>query len=93
MAGAVGKLHAKVCKAAAALLLGTLLSSCAEVGYAVLQQPDTPHARSQCDAIHNRTLRERCHARIVPPYEDYVRQREEVAESIRKEEEHEASSP
>ena len=93
MAGAVGKLHAKVCKAVAALLLGALLSSCAEVGYAVLQQPDTPHARSQCDAIHNRTLRERCHARIVPPYEDYVRQREEVAESIRKEEEREASSP
>ena len=85
-AGAVGRRHDGVCNAAAALLACALLSSCAEVGYAVLQEPDTPHARSQCDAIHNRTLRERCHARIVPPYEDYVRQREELAEAIRKEE-------
>ena len=85
-AGAVGRLHDGVRNAAAALLACALLSSCAEVGYAVLQEPDTPHARSQCDAIHNRTLRERCHARIVPPYEDYVRQREELAEAIRKEE-------
>ena len=85
-ADAVGGVQGGACKAAAALLACNLLSSCAEVGYAVLQEADTPHARSQCDAIHNRTLRERCHARIVPPYEDYVRQREELAEAIRKEE-------
>ncbi|MYB35852.1 MAG: hypothetical protein F4Y26_00350 [Gammaproteobacteria bacterium] len=84
-AGAVRELRGQVCLIAATLLASVLLSSCAEVGYAVLQEPDTPHARSQCDAIHNRTLRERCHARIVPPYEDYVRQREDLTESIRKE--------
>ena len=79
--------------AALALTASTLLSSCAEVGYAVLQEPDTPHARSQCDAIHNRTLRERCHERIVPPYDDYTRQREELAEEIRKEERIKRSQP
>ena len=84
-AEAVARLPERVCMAAAALFASALLSSCAEVGYAVLQEPDTPHARSQCDAIHNRTLRERCHARIVPPFEDYVQQREDLAESIRKE--------
>ena len=85
-AEAVAELQGVVGRLAVALLACALLSSCAEVGYAVLQEADTPHARSQCDAIHNRTLRERCHARIVPPYEDYVRQREELAEAIRKEE-------
>ena len=85
-AGTVEKPRGKAGSAATALLAWALLSSCAEVGYAVLQEPDTPHARSQCDAIHNRTLRERCHARIVPPYEEYMQQREELAEAIRKEE-------
>ena len=82
----MNELRSALRSAALALLASVFLSSCAEVGYAVLQEPDTPHARSQCDAIHNRTLRERCHKRIVPPYDDYTRQREELAEQIRKEE-------
>lgn len=77
--------------AAIALLTATLLPSCAELGYAVLQEPDTPHARSQCEAIHNRTLRENCHARIVPPYDEYTQQREDLATALRKEREAQAN--
>lgn len=79
--GALGLLQ----RTAIALLAATFLTSCAELGYAVLQEPDTPHARSQCEAIHNRTLRERCHARIVPSHDKYTQQREDLAAAIRKE--------
>ena len=68
-----------------AAALASSLAGCASVGYAILQEPDTPHARSRCEAIHNRSLRERCHARIVPPYEEYERQREELSRAVRAE--------
>lgn len=70
---------------AAALALGSLAGGCARVGYAILQEEDTPHARSRCEAIHNRSLREQCHARIVPPYEEYERRREQLERAVRAE--------